>query len=626
MDRPRRRAVGSLAAALLLVAPSAVVLAPAGPLVAPASAEASTTAFGSGECTQEVSATGDLVGAVAADGDDCVIVFTGGSGDWVVPVAITGIRYLVVGGGGGGGSRGGGGGGALHETSTGVTSTPGAAVAVVIGAGGAAGSVTAPGANGAPSVFDAVTAYGGGGGTSTRQYDRDAARNALPDPVEGTDLAARPVFVAEFTTGAGGSEGGSGGGGMASPQHDWFTSTGDGSTDVGALGGRGGAGRAAGTAGVDLHRHPGGESRSILHLFPDGRVRSFWIGAGGGGAGARGGDVAWASTGETVDGVITANGSVITLTGPGLVPGAGGAGRATTLLSTTLATTFAVGEVADGAVHFAGGGAGWANYHNPRETGEAVGDVASLLVVRDLVGHRGVGGGGGGGATAAGGANTGGGGRGGAAGGSGVVLVRYTRVAQAPLALGPSTLEPEGSVDLTVTGGSGSGEVTVELLDTDGACTLDGTTLTATDTTGTCTVTVTRAADASHVARTDTFVLTIGTAPVEVPGGDPGDGPAEEAGEAAVADPTEDVDVRPVPVRVNTGGGPVPLMPPSTALLLALLAALLAVLDRGREAVAVASRTERSLRGRYVAHGRLPGFDALDQRLAELRTTARRDH
>lgn len=514
MSPSAARAARSIALSVLLVVP----IAPVGPFVTPASA--TTTAFGTGECAQQVSAAGSLVGAVAVDGTDCLVAFRSGSGDWSVPAAVTGIRYLVVGGGGGGGSRGGGGAGALFETTTAATVTPGDTISVTIGVGGAAGTTTAAGANGTPSVFDGVSAYGGGGGTSTLQYDRDPVRNLLPSPPEGTDLAARPVFTASFTDG----QGGSGGGGQASPVHDWFTST-DGldTTQVTALGSddRGGLGRPAGSAGTGLLRSKGGDSQSIFHRFSDGQVRSFWIGGGGGGAGAAGADVAWASDGETVEDVIASNGDVVDVVGPGFVPGAGGAGVASTLLSPALAVTLAVGHVADGAVHFAGGGAGRANYHSP-------GLNLDLLTIKALIGAGGLGGGGG--LTgAAGGANTGGGGAGTAAGGSGVVLVRYTRAEQAPLALDPSGLTIDEPVTLVPSGGSGTGDLSVVSVAAEDPCTLSGTTLTATEATGTCTVTVTRAADVSYVTRTDTFELLIGDPPIEDPGDpeDPGDGPQD---------------------------------------------------------------------------------------------------
>jgi ABC-type glycerol-3-phosphate transport system substrate-binding protein len=47
-------------------------------------------------------------------------------------------------------------------------------------------------------------------------------------------------------------------------------------------------------------------------------------------------------------GLVASNGQVITLVGPGFVPGAGGAGRASTLLSSATATSLAIGQALDG--------------------------------------------------------------------------------------------------------------------------------------------------------------------------------------------------------------------------------------------------------------------------------------
>jgi len=689
----RRRAVGSTLAALLVTVP----FVPLGPLVAPAAAV--TAPFGTGECAQQVSAGGDLIGAVAVDGVDCVVAFKGGSGAWVVPQVVTGIRYLVVGGGGAGGSRGGGGAGAFFETAGTTLATPGASIDVMVGSGGAAGSARVAGGNGTPSVFGGVTAYGGGGGTSSPQYDRLSLRNALPDPTDGTDLAARPVYAASFTNG----EGGSGGGGQASPVHDWFAPTNDvRATELTALGSddRGGLGRPAGSAGEGLLRHEGGDAQSVFHLFSDGRVRSFWIGGGGGGAGGPGADAAWASEGASIEDVIASDGQVITLTGPGFVPGAGGAGRSSGLLSTAVATTLAIGESSVGAVYFAGGGGGFANYHNPAETGEPS-DVASLLTAKNLGGAPGVGGGGRG----AGLANTGGGGRGGGAGGSGVVLVRYTRAAQAPLDITPRSATFGTPVTLDPTGGSGSGDVTIAMVDTDEPCTLSGTILTPTSETGTCAIAITRAGDASYVERTDIVDVSLGVvdpdgssdavrvaggqglaltcrppsdAPsssvtCDVSGGDPGlelfwqastgAGPFTGGGVSLGTDglgrftfPLPDAVIgaavtvelvgwgvvttvratRPIPIRMETGGGlPVALSPEHLMLMLLLTVALLIALHggaisfepRGRAVVVAVPRAptlplQRSLTGdRPDLGAALAGFDVLHARLDVLRAS-----
>lgn len=83
---------------------------------------------------------------------------TAGSYSWTVPTGVKSVEYLVVAGGGGGynGWYGGGGGAGGMLTGTGYGVTPGATVSITVGAGGAGGS------NGGNSVFDTLTAIGGG--------------------------------------------------------------------------------------------------------------------------------------------------------------------------------------------------------------------------------------------------------------------------------------------------------------------------------------------------------------------------------------------------------------------------------------------------------------------------------
>ncbi len=88
---------------------------------------------------------------------------------FTVPAGITKVDYLVVGAGGGGASGGGGGGGVLQGTDYSVT--PGASIAISVGAGGAGGNGGSAqsgvhGGKGGSSTFAAITALGGGGGSS----------------------------------------------------------------------------------------------------------------------------------------------------------------------------------------------------------------------------------------------------------------------------------------------------------------------------------------------------------------------------------------------------------------------------------------------------------------------------
>ncbi|WP_171047140.1 T9SS type A sorting domain-containing protein [Mesohalobacter halotolerans] len=328
-----------------------------------------------------------------------VALKSGTNSTWTVPAGVEKIDYLIVGGGGGYGNRGGGGAGAFYEA-TDVSVTPGASINYTIGAGGASGNSTSAGSNGGHTTFNGITAYGGGGGTATEQYN-----------LGSSDMSNRPVYKSSFTNG----EGGSGGGGMASPKHNWNgRSDGGSGSEITNLGSddRGGLGGDAGTAGSNLFRNKGGDSQSIFFVFGDNTGRSFWIGAGGGGAGEPGRDVAWVGNGEFQNGVISSDGSVITLTSAngtaGFVPGAGGKGKASTLLSATSANELGIGQVDGTEVYFAGGGGARANYNSS-------GLNLNQLTKRDLVGSPGLG---------SVGANTGGGGTS-APGKDGVVLIRY---------------------------------------------------------------------------------------------------------------------------------------------------------------------------------------------------------
>ncbi|NTW33447.1 MAG: hypothetical protein HGB12_12635, partial [Bacteroidetes bacterium] len=79
------------------------------------------------------------------------------------------MKVLVVAGGGGGGGGGynGGGGGAggfLYEASHAITAQT---YSIIVGSGGAGSSNTnSKGTNGSNSIFDSMTAFGGGGGGS----------------------------------------------------------------------------------------------------------------------------------------------------------------------------------------------------------------------------------------------------------------------------------------------------------------------------------------------------------------------------------------------------------------------------------------------------------------------------
>jgi hypothetical protein len=84
---------------------------------------------------------------------------------WTAPTGVTSIEVLVVAGGGSGGSQHGGGGGAgglIYRSN--YTVTPGSSYTVTVGAGGTVGAFSSIGNNGSNSVFDSLTAIGGGAG------------------------------------------------------------------------------------------------------------------------------------------------------------------------------------------------------------------------------------------------------------------------------------------------------------------------------------------------------------------------------------------------------------------------------------------------------------------------------
>src|SRR4051812_23609164 len=109
-----------------------------------------------------ISATG---GTITTDGAYTVHTFTS-SGDFVVTGSGNVETLVVAGGGGGGGNGGAGGGGAgglRYDAAHAVTSTTYPITIGAGGAGGVAGVNNSFGANGSNSVFDSLTATGGGG-------------------------------------------------------------------------------------------------------------------------------------------------------------------------------------------------------------------------------------------------------------------------------------------------------------------------------------------------------------------------------------------------------------------------------------------------------------------------------
>lgn len=390
------------------------------------SVQAATSNFGSGVCVQIVDG---LTGTSAQEGDYCVVALKSGTGTWTVPAGVSSIQYMIVGGGGGGGagnssSAGGGGAGALYETTEPFNVTAGTTISATVGSGGATQTTAgAAGNNGNDSIFNSITAYGGGGGS------------ALPNNSVGT----APVTKTGY--------GGSGGGAIASP--------------VGAMGPTNAAtapaassnnlnavtalGSPAGGGGFQtLSRNAGGNSNAAFPYFTDiQKTVSFWLGGGGGGADTAGGNISWNSSGTPATTTFS--------------PGVGGSGKFSNLLTTTTAGLLGVGEISNSKVYFAGGGAGLGNFNSAGWT--FTGMSYSLSPA------GGVGGGGGGngsrtiytspGTTVAssgpGAVNTGGGGRAsGNAGGSGVILIRYLATASPTMSGVSFSVTPRKSTATTI--------------------------------------------------------------------------------------------------------------------------------------------------------------------------------
>jgi hypothetical protein len=208
-------------------------------------------------------------------GTQTVVTLTS-SGTWTVPAGVTSVSVLAVGGGGGGGGGvtastvgsggGGGGGGVVYAQNYPVT--PGAPITVTVGAGGVSGGA-ANGSNGGAggnSVFDALTALGGGGGGS---YNGGS--------VNGT------------TGGSGGGAGQVGGAnaGSASTQTNFGVGIGYGSAGGAASGsaswgdGGGGGAGGVGTDGTGSTGGNGGTGKLASSLNPN--FPSNYYGGGGGG-------------------------------------------------------------------------------------------------------------------------------------------------------------------------------------------------------------------------------------------------------------------------------------------------------------------------------------------------------
>ena len=223
---------------------------------------------------------------------------------------LTEVEVLVVAGGGGGGygennvngggGGGGGAGGVIYSNSQSIT--PGSAITVTVGAGGAvlANSGSA-GNNGANSVFGSLTAIGGGAGGGGDFEGSNAGATGGSGGGAGGDGTYGPSIFSAGTSGqgfAGGARngstnraaaGGGGAGGAGSSATAYANGTGK--------GGAGGPGLGFNISGTFTY-YAGGGGGGASQNFSSGPVNSEGgIGGGGAGGGASGPSNGTANTG-----------------------------------------------------------------------------------------------------------------------------------------------------------------------------------------------------------------------------------------------------------------------------------------------------------------------------------------
>ena len=279
--------------------------------VAPAFAAAGSVT--NGLCTSTVGETTTV--EVFQVGNDCVVRFTSGSNSWTPPTDVREIDLLVVAGGGAGGRRSGGGGGAgglVYLTNINVT--PGTAVSLAVGAGGAsANSTYAQGANGSDSTFSltsVVTAKGGGGGGSGGGVTYAGLAGGSSGGSLGATLSSNaPGAATQPAQNYGyGNTGALGSGYSGAPNYEWTGGGGGGAGGGGTAGntngtaGSGGAGRIISITGADVcYAAGGGGGKEYSTATP--------VGAGGncggsaiGGAGSKGNTAATAGSANTGSG------------------------------------------------------------------------------------------------------------------------------------------------------------------------------------------------------------------------------------------------------------------------------------------------------------------------------------
>jgi hypothetical protein len=203
------------------------------------------------------------------------------SGTFTPSTSLSCDALVVAGGGGGGGQNGGGGGAGGFRTITSLSVT--SAQTVTVGGGGANGTASIPGTQGASSVFSTVTsAGGGGGGYSTAGAGGSGGSGGGGAPNNGTGGAGNTPSTSP-------SQGNSGGNAGVGPTY---------------RGGGGGGASAAGTPGSNLGNGNGGagtansySGSSVTYAGGGGGGAEGTAGAGGAGGGGNGGNFASGTSG-----------------------------------------------------------------------------------------------------------------------------------------------------------------------------------------------------------------------------------------------------------------------------------------------------------------------------------------
>ncbi len=247
------------------------------------------------------SAAADCTGGIITySGGNIVHTFTSSGTLDCTGTTSRNISVLVVAGGGGGGAArsggGGGAGGVVYNSSLGITAT---SYSVTVGAGGAGGVRNSSiGVNGSDSIFDSITAVGGGGGGNGNDIQADNGSNGGSGGGSGENGTAGAGAGGQGTAGGtgftGGNDNGGGGGGASSAGFNGGASA-NGIGGAGivnyisgssvAYGGGGGGGTDGGgiSAGGTGGGGKGGGNNAGVATLPDPGTANTGGGGGGGG-------------------------------------------------------------------------------------------------------------------------------------------------------------------------------------------------------------------------------------------------------------------------------------------------------------------------------------------------------